>query len=154
MLKIKTNSNTNDPNSITIEDVVVLNAFTLLLLIEVYFKLLIVVCCNINSTNIVGNNKLYHQNATIVNFIDGKVDENVMAVAIFMIGLPMEKIVMFKLLEHLFNILVYLLIIQRRTISNYALKRTINIGALVCHEYNIFDSNGCLRTLYCFPIEF
>ena len=138
--QIKTNSNSNNPISITIEDVVALNPFTLLVVIGVYFQLLIVVYCNSNSTNMVENNKLYHQNTTIVNFIDGKVDENVMAVAVFMIGVSMETIVTLKSLEHLFNILVYnyLLIIQRCT-------ERVKIGALVCHAHIVFDSNGCLQ---------
>lgn len=75
-----------------------------LFLIEFCLKLQLLV----NSIKVDENNKLQHQ-----------LDQNVMVVSVFIIEFTVEKIIIFELLEYLFNLLLYSLIKQRRAITYY-----------------------------------
>ena len=75
-----------------------------LLFIEFCLILLIIVYYNIYSIRMGENDELYHQNTMFVNFIDGQFDENVIALAIFIIELTIDKIVIVELTQHLFNL--------------------------------------------------
>ena len=97
-----------------------------LLVIQCCLKLLAVIYYNINSTKLSENNynEVYHENTMFVNFIDGNLVENViiMTLAICIVELTIDKVVIFALLEHLFYLGLYSLIIRKRVITYYTQK--------------------------------
>ena len=65
----------------------------------------------------------------IGDFIYGKIDENVITIATFIIELTIDKIVVFELFEQLFYLLLYSLTLGIHIINHYTQKWSLLVAS-------------------------